>query len=114
MLGCPVGSFLNPAIFLLQGLPEEGKLVDALELLSGMLGRNPRYDHRGYRSQIRRHLKFRLKNMGIPIPEWLEDKGQRLNVAQFRDKAYRWVQALKAGSKVEPDVPTRDLPQKET
>lgn len=58
-----------------QGLPEEGKLADALELLSGMLGRNPRYDHRGYRSQIRRHLKFRLKNMGIPIPEWLEDKG---------------------------------------
>lgn len=43
--------------------------------MSGMLGRNPRYDHRGYRSQIRRHLKFRLKNMGIPIPEWLEDKG---------------------------------------
>lgn len=51
-----------------QGLPEEGKFADALELLSGMLGRNPRYDHRGYRSQIRRHLKNQTQKYGHSNP----------------------------------------------
>ena len=110
----PPGSNSQSSHMPAEGLPEEGTLTNALEILGDLLGRNSRYDYRGYRSQIRRQLKFRLRNMGIPIPEWLEDKGQQLSVSQFRDKAYQWVQALKAGSKVAPNMPTRGLPAEGT
>lgn len=97
------------------GLPEEGmspaQLGQMLQLFGDLFGnRGARYDNRGYRSQIRRQLRFKLKQMGVPQPDWLDDVGQKMSVNEYRDKAFAWMKAVKEGSRVPPPVPEQGLP----
>lgn len=98
------------------GLPAEGIAPEQIDQMLGMLGelfgaRNHRYDNRGYRSQIRRQLRYKLKQWKIPEPSWLEDRGQTMKVQHYRDKAFAWMKALKEGSRVPPPMPQEGLPE---
>ena len=98
------------------GLPAEGIAPEQIEQMLGMLGdlfgsRNSRYDNRGYRSQIRRQLRFKLKQWNIPQPSWLDDYGAKMNVNEFRNRAFAWMKAIKEGSRVPPPVPEQGLPE---
>ena len=98
------------------GLPAEGIAPEQIDQMLGMLGdlfgsRNSRYDNRGYRSQIRRQLRYKLKQWNIPQPAWLDDYGAKINVNEFRNRAFAWMKAIKEGSRVPPPVPEQGLPE---
>ena len=64
------------------GLPAEGIAPEQIGQMLGMLvdlfgARNRRYDNRGYRGQIRRQLRFKLKQWNILQPTWLDDHGEK-------------------------------------
>lgn len=98
------------------GLPAEGMTPNQVQQMLGLFGdlfgtRGHRYDNRAYRSQIRRQLRFKLKQLGIPAPNWLEDVGQTMSVNEFRDKAFAWMKALKEGRRIPPPMPEQGLPE---
>ena len=96
-------------------LPAEGSesaMATVLHILASVLSRNNPYDNRGYRSQIRRNLKHKLKLAGMPIPDWLEST-EDMPVKDFRDRCFKWAACLKAPGKAGrsiPEPPDRCVP----
>ena len=69
--------------------------LQCLDELAYLLERSGRYDNRGYRASIRRQLRRYLQNRNMPLPDWLEDKGARFTVMQFRDASFDYIQSIK-------------------
>ena len=96
-------------------LPAEGSesaMATVLHILASVLSINNPYDNRGYRSQIRRNLKHKLKLAGMPIPDWLEST-EDMPVKDFRDRCFKWAACLKAAGKAGrsiPEPPDRCVP----
>ena len=73
--------------------------LQCLDELAYLLERSGRYDNRGYRASIRRQLRRYLQNRNMPLPDWLEDKGARFTVLQFRDASFDYIQSIKKQKK---------------
>ena len=73
--------------------------MQCLSELAWLLERSSRYDHRGYRASIRRQLRRYLTTRSMPLPDWLEDKGARFTVMQFRDASFDYIQSVKEEEK---------------
>ena len=77
--------------------PAPAALEATLSILKNILQRSTRYDGRGFRAQLRRNLKYQLKQHGIPLPDWLDDQGQKMSVNQFRQRAIQWMNLMRQG-----------------
>ena len=75
--------------------------LQCLNELAYVLERPGRYDQRGYRASIRKQLRRYLQRRNMPLPDWLEDKGARFIVMQFRDASFDYIQSLKNKRKKE-------------
>ena len=73
--------------------------LQCLNELAYLLERSGRYDNRGYRASITRQLRRYLLNRNMPLPDWLEDKGARFTVMQFRDASFDYIQSIKKQEK---------------
>ena len=86
--------------------------LQCLNELAYVLERSGRYDHRGYRASIRKQLRRYLQRRNMPLPDWLEDKGARFIVMQFRDASFDYIQSIKEQEKKrrQPPVPEDPAP----
>ena len=86
--------------------------LQCLNELAYVLERSGRYDHRGYRASIRKQLRRYLQRRNMPLPDWLEDKGARFIVMQFRDASFDYIQSIKEQERKrrQPPVPEDPSP----
>ena len=91
-----------------------GEGTQCLHELAWLLERSGRYDNRGYRASIRRQLRRYLTERSTPLPEWLEDKGARFTVMQFRDASFDYIQSIKEEEKKRRQVRVPPVPEETT